>query len=141
MADQTINDWDKSSNQNIYSLYIWQSKLLISSFSVNNVTKKLQPSNSLKIGSVSSINTYSLSKLAYYADLWRGNFWSTCSTLRKLRLVYYQKRMLTYFMKILLFINQITRIVKTLRRIANFWLCYWPKMNLLVVCFVRCTSY
>ena len=52
-----------------HSLYISQSKLPISSFSVNNITEKSRPSNGSKIGSIPSINTYSLSKLAYYADL------------------------------------------------------------------------
>ena len=28
--------------------------------------------------------------------------------------------------------NQLAQIVKMVRTIANFWLCYWPKMNLSV---------
>ena len=38
-------------------------------------------------------------------------------------------------------LNQLAQIVKMLRMVANFRLCYWLKMNLSVICFVRCRGY
>ena len=93
------------------SLYIWQIKLPTSSFSVNNITENWQP--------------------FCITEVW---FQSACTRTR----LAMTTLLITYINEAP---NQPAQIVKRLRMVANFWLCYWPKMNLLVVCFVRCTGY